>query len=304
MKALIIGYGSIGVRHARILEMLGCKVGVVSRRNVTVAERFESLKQAILNWQPDYVVVANRTDEHLATINQLSRLKYRGRLLVEKPLSEVAAGLPEYLFSHAAVAYNLRCHPIIKALKKKVEALTGIVAANIYTGSYLPEWRPERDYRESYSACKAKGGGVLRDLSHELDYAGFLFGPWKRLTARGGNSCALEIDSDDHYSIMMETQKVPLVTIHINYIDRLHARQIRIAAAKESIHADLISNTLTINDQTKHFPMDRDSTYAEQHRALIQGRIERLCSLEEGMTVMETIAAAEHSSETATWIER
>ena len=31
-KALVIGYGSIGSRHARLLDELGCEVGVVSQR--------------------------------------------------------------------------------------------------------------------------------------------------------------------------------------------------------------------------------------------------------------------------------
>lgn len=304
MKTLVIGYGSIGSRHTRILETLGYRAAVVSRREVDVTMRFSNLKAALSDWKPDYVVVANRTDEHFKTVNDLIYAGYRGRLLIEKPLFKIGAKLPPHRFSHAVVAYNLRCHPLIKALKKKIDTMTGLVTAHIHTGSYLPDWRPKRDYRDSYSASKKEGGGVLRDLSHELDYAGFLFGTWKRLTARGGNSGSLEIDSEDHYSIMMETQKVPLVAIHINYLDRIPARQIRITAADESIHADFMSNTLTINGRSDYLPVDRDDTYTEQHRRIIEGRTTPLCSLEEGMEIMETIAAAEHAAQTTTWIER
>ena len=32
------------------------------------------------------------------------------------------------------------------------------------------------NYLKSYSASKSKGGGVLLDLSHEIDYINWLFG--------------------------------------------------------------------------------------------------------------------------------
>ena len=304
MKVLVIGFGSIGSRHIRILATLGCRVAVVSRREVNVPLRFPSLKVALLDWQPDYVVVANRTDEHFETINDLICFNYRGRLLVEKPLFKTAEKIPPYNFSHAVVGYNLRCHPVIQKLKTRIDTMEGIVTVHIYAGSYLPHWRPERDYRESYSASKEKGGGVLRDLSHELDYAGFLFGPWKRLTAAGKNSGVLEINSEDHYSILMEMSNGCFVSIHINYLDRIPTRQIRITAASTSIHADLIANTLTVNERSEHFPMDSDDSYAEQHRAIIEGRTKQLCRLDEAMDVLITIEAAEQAARTTTWIEQ
>ena len=42
--------------------------------------------------------------------------------------------------------------------------------------SYLPHWRPEKDYRTSVSAIPSLGGGALRELSHEFDYLLELFG--------------------------------------------------------------------------------------------------------------------------------
>ena len=59
--------------------------------------------------------------------------------------------------------------------------LGDIYFAQIEAGQYLPLWR-ERDYTESYSAHKSKGGGVALDLSHEIDYMRYLFGnpcSWK-----------------------------------------------------------------------------------------------------------------------------
>ena len=62
--------------------------------------------------------------------------------------------------------------------------------------SYLPHWR-DCDYRQNYSAKKNLGGGVLLDLSHEIDLAFYLFGKLKLEFAQNFKISELDIDSDD-----------------------------------------------------------------------------------------------------------
>ena len=304
MKSLVVGFGSIGQRHARLLRELGCDVAVVSSRTSPDFKTFPALPQALSAWSPGYVVVANPTHAHLDTLQVLIRQGFKGRVLVEKPLFKDAAPLPPHEFSMAAVAYNLRCHPVILRLKDRIRSCPDLVAASLYTGSYLPDWRPGRDYRESYSASKARGGGVLRDLSHELDYATLLFGPWTRLTAKGGCSGTLGIDSDDHFTLVMETAAVPVLTLHVNYLDRIPARQIRVTAGQHTFHADLMANTLAVDGETEAFSLERDDTYRQQHRLMLAGDTGILCDFEQGLAVMETIAAAEKAAQAHTWETR
>lgn len=304
MKVLVIGYGSIGQRHVRILGELGCRVAVVSRRAVSFSPCFETVKDAMTGWSPDYVVVASRTHEHGKVVQDLVRYGFQGNVLIEKPLFDKIAELPHHGFAHAAVAYNLRFHPLIIRLGEMLRPPVSIITANIHVGSYMPGWRPDTDYRKSYSAKRAEGGGVLRDLSHELDYSNLLFGSWRRLTAMGGRLGALEIDSDDAYSILMETELCPLVTIHMNYLDLTPRREISININKETIFVDLIGNTLRINDNGETYDVDRDETYRRQHLAMINGEPHGPCTIKEAMETMVTIEAVEKAALTGTWIKR
>lgn len=304
MKALVIGYGSIGQRHARLLTEMECEVAVVSRRSVDFSPHYFALVQVLADWQPGYVVVANRTNEHLGTLKTLGQHDFRGRLLLEKPLFDRVSELPNHSFSLVAVAYNLRCHPLLMTLKSLLDDSAQLVTANIYVGSYLPDWRPDTDYRQSYSAIKAQGGGVLRDLSHELDCALWLFGSWRRLTASGGRLSPLEIDSDDAYTLLMETQRCPLVSIDMNYLDRVPRREILVNTAQHTIRVDLINNTIAIDGVQDSVTVARDDTYRAEHQAMLTGNAEGLCTLDEAMETLVTIEAAEHAAASHIWIER
>ena len=175
MKTLVIGYGSIGSRHYRLLSELGCDVRVLSKHNLGMKNCFFDLSQA-LSWEPEYIIIANETAKHYQTLQSLFNNQYKnGIILVEKPLFNQLEVLPKVQLSHVFVAYNLRFHPILQEIKKAIQT-EKIISAQIYVGQYLPEWRPDKDYRKSYSAEKALGGGVLRDLSHELDYMNWFFG--------------------------------------------------------------------------------------------------------------------------------
>jgi len=171
MKVLVIGFGSIGQRHSRILIEIGCEVAVLSRRSIDFAPHFTDLKIALKDYKPGYVVIANRTNEHLQTLEDLIANDFSGHLMVEKPLFHQLSKVSSNSFNKTAVAYNLRSHILLKKLKRFLENAGQLITANIYVGSYLPNWRVNIDYTQSYSAKKSEGGGVLRDLSHELDYA-------------------------------------------------------------------------------------------------------------------------------------
>jgi predicted dehydrogenase len=66
--ALVVGYGSIGQRHARVLTEMGCALSVVSRRPRAGIRCFADVATAVEQDRPDYVVVANETSAHASTV--------------------------------------------------------------------------------------------------------------------------------------------------------------------------------------------------------------------------------------------
>ena len=303
MKALVIGYGSIGQRHTRLLEELGHQVAVFSRRSIERPLRYSHLEEALLKWQPDYVVIANRTSEHYEVLKIIFETEFRGLVLVEKPLFDKYIKVPQNHFSKIAVAYNLRFHPLLQQLKQIVESASKILTVNVYVGSYLPDWRAQIDYRKSYSASKQAGGGVLRDLSHELDYISWIFGDWQSLTAIGGKISSLDINSDDAYCLLLETKCCPLVSINMNYLDRVPRREIAVNTDDQTIHINLVQNTITINTTQRAIKLERDTTYIAEHQAMLEGNFNTLCSLKEASKTLLTIEAAEQAARLQTWIK-
>jgi predicted dehydrogenase len=304
VKVLVIGFGSIGQRHSRILKEIGCEVAVLSRRTIDFAPHFPDLKIALRDFQPEYVVVANRTNEHLQTLEDLIANGFSGYLLIEKPLFHQLSKVPSNSFSNTAVAYNLRSHILLKKLKSFLKNAGQLITANIYVGSYLPSWRVNTDYTQSYSAKKSEGGGVLRDLSHEFDYVSWLFGSWQRLTASGGTLSDLEIDSGDAYTVLMETQYCPLVSIHMNYLDRTPCREILVNTQKHTIRVDFLKNIIAIDGVEELISVSSDDSYRSQHQSMLAGNIEELCSLEEAFDTLVTIEAVEKAAFLHKWIER
>lgn len=303
MKTLIVGYGSIGSRHERLLRELGCQTAVVSSRNIEISNLYTSVPEALDAIRPDYVIIANKTNQHSETLRELIQKGFNGIVLVEKPVYHTFIEMPRHNFKNIFVAYNLRLHPIIQRLSNFI-ANERVLSTHVSVGQYLPDWRSGTDYRKIYSANAQEGGGVLRDLSHELDYVNWLLGGWERMAALGGHYSRLEITSDDIYAILMVARKCPVVTIQMNYLEKEPRRSININTDDHSVEADLIKCTIKINGTIDTMTIDKDQTYRSMHKAVLSENFDGLCSFEEGLEVVGMIQAAEQSMMQKAWVVR
>lgn len=299
-SCIVIGFGSIGKRHSTILEKLGHRVAVVSRREINYPNAYKDVTLAIKKENPDYIIIANETNQHEQTLLEIQATGFDKKILVEKPLYS-RLPIQQNTFSHLYVGYNLRFHPLVQALYDKINN-TKIISAQAYVGQYLPSWRPGTDYTKSYSASWEKGGGVIRDLSHELDYLTFLFGDWREMVTLGGKFSDLHIESDDHFSFIYSTNKVPLIALQMNYLDHINQRFLIVNTNKSSYKLDFIQNTMQINDKVIQYENERDDTYRLQHLAVLNGETKYLCTYEEGLNIVNFIKKSFISSKEKRWV--
>jgi predicted dehydrogenase len=258
MKALVVGGGSIGSRHLRNLRKLGIEHLSLAetdsaRREAAAAALlvtgFSSLHQG-LEWSPDVVVVATPTHLHVEQTLQVVRGGFP--VFVEKPLSHTAAGVAELADVvekkrlTSLVGCNMRFHPGPAKVKKLLEqeALGKILFARIHTGSYLPEWRPESDYRQNYAARIETGGGCVLDCIHEIDLARWYLGEMESVYCCAGHLSSLEIETEDVAVLVCRHASGAISEIHLDYVQRTYERGCQIVGELGSVSWDFNSKAV------------------------------------------------------------
>ena len=288
MNVVIVGLGSIGSRHARLLAEAH-DVSVVSRRPQCEYPQFASINSALASDDTDYVVIASPTEYHFEHLNELSQLGFGGLVLIEKPLFDDGRRIPPLNVIRAGVGYNLRFHPVIDKVRHTVLGAEGVQHAEFVVGQHIEDWRPGRDYRTTYSARLDRGGGVIRDLSHEIDLARYIFGELEVLDCNTGRRGSVEVDGPHEVIVRASASSCPDISITMNCLDRPARRSIRVDLGSESVSADLLTGRFDKSGSGASFSIDRDYTYRLLHEAVISGRDDRLATLWDGEAVMNII---------------
>jgi len=285
----VIGFGSIGSRHARILRDFGHDVYVVSARENKDFPRLSSLAELLKFHSPEYLVIASPTSRHLEDLSELSRQRFNGLILVEKPLIHQSVPIPPLATTQVAIGYNLRFHPLTQLLKNTVNTYKHVTSAVFYAGQLLTKWRPERDYRNTSSAKRSMGGGLLRDLSHELDLASFLFGELLDFDITSNRSGLLEVDGPDSLDITATTHTCERLEIHLNYLDEPAQRTTTLIANGQTTTADFIHNIWKQDDVMTTIDVQRDDTYRAMHQALLSGDLKTCATFDDGLRIVQLI---------------
>lgn len=250
----VLGCGSIGGRHLRNLGELGCMELVAFDPNPQVGETVArgsgitvtaSIDQ-IWERSPSIVLITAPTNRHIELA--LAAAQTSCHLFIEKPLSHTLENLDTVIKEVerrglvSMIGCNMRFHPGPAQVKRWLnDGIIGeIMSARIQTGSYLPRWRPQQDYRSSYSASQEWGGAVL-DCIHEIDLALWLLGEGEVAAAVTRPASTLELKTDGLSEIILEHQGGAVSSVHLNFVQRNYHRSIQVIGSEGTIDWDFNS---------------------------------------------------------------
>ena len=261
MKALVVGFGSIGKRHINnLLKIPNIMViictkrkDVTNRKNCIVSDSLEKC----ISQNPDFAIVSNVTSLHAKTVLKLANAGID--IFVEKPLSNSIIGIKNLIDVVrkkkliSMVGCNFRFHECIQKIKQIIDKgeVGRVICIKVESGSYLPNWHPYEDYKKSCASRNDLGGGVVLTCIHEIDYLYWFFGNVKEVVSITGKYSDLEITTEDLSSILMKFKNGVIAEIHLDYFQRPDFRSCKVIGTNGTIYWDSLKNQVRMYDVKK-----------------------------------------------------
>lgn len=285
ISCVVVGTGSIGQRHLKVLQTSGTVAifafPVRAQRRVELqAARIHTVE----NWAQvhelgvTHAIIATETRRHPADVQ--AALDAGCHVLVEKPMAVDAATalcswqLAKQLKQDLYVGCCMRFNQALNTFHTQLPLIGRIHSVRIECQSYLPDWHPQRPYKDSYSA-RYDEGGVLRDLVHEIDYACWLFGWADSVIAKVRTTKHLDIAAEDTADLLWETCNGIVVSITLDYLSRPARRQMRAFGELGTLEWDGLSGRVKLELAGKPAreiisTQTRDERYLAQDLAFIE----------------------------------
>ncbi len=283
MKTVFFGMGSIGQRHAELIhkkfkhDLYAFRSG---KSNVKLPDYVTELKSwnEVKKLKPDVAFITNPTSLHIDTAIKCAEIDCN--LFIEKPIDSKLKNLDKLLRIVKRkklvtyLAYNRRFHPVITELKKYfTKNEQGLSYGNKFlhlrsvNTSYYPDWRAG-DYKKRYTAIKKMGGGIVLDLSHEIDYTSYLLGNIKNMSGIYGKRGSVTVDSEDYADILVQTKSGP-GNIHLDFFSHKVENKIEINFENLTVIGDLSNSEISeVRNGNliakKQFPTERNISFENQ----------------------------------------
>ena len=267
MKLAVLGLGSAGRRHAENAPSVGTR-GL--RLRSACPGQCKSAEEAIE--AADAVVVASPSSLHAE--QALAALAAGKPTLVEKPLASTVEDAERVADAArdgvCGVAMNLRFHRGILGLRELLPELGAVRFVRSSFGYDLRLWRPGTDYRESYSARAALGGGILLDAIHELDYLLWLLGPVASVSAELDRVSDLEIDVEDTALLSLRFESGVLGAVDLNFVEPAYRRQCVIVGSEAVASWDWAAGTISVRRGDEERSVDVAYDVNDTYRAVLE----------------------------------
>ncbi len=322
-RLLVVGYGSIGQRHLRIARALLPETDIRVLRHQPCESTPEyadgcmsDLSDAIA-FAPQAAVICNPSTFHVPTAQPLAEAGVH--LLVEKPIAGTLYGLENLLTTCAArklvlmTAYNLRFVSSLREYRRQIQSgcIGRVISVRCEIGQNLLSWRPGADYRRGVSASRGLGGGVLLELSHEIDYLRWIFGEVAWVKASLSRQSDLEIDVEDTAHLILgfapdgDGRKL-ITNLSMDFVRHDANRQCLAIGEQGSLRWNGLTGVIDFFPAggvawapVFSRPPERDESYTlewEHFLACIRDGHTPLISGEDGLAVLSIIEAARRSA--------
>ena len=326
MKFLVIGYGSIGKRHAANVASIGHQAVLLrharGNENKDGFREYYSLDDVLENEKDiDGAIVCSPTTKHLDDVRQL--VSNNMPFLLEKPTThdlrstgEMKGIIESNTFTLYDIGFNLRYHPVIGFIKDFLPNVGKVYATKIYVGYYLPYWRKGIDYRESTSAKKELGGGVHVELAHDIDYALWLMGCPEKVVGYVNRVSDLDISTDDICSALLKYSDGSVAEVHLDYLSHKYLRGGQIIAENGTLEWQWNPAEGSVSyfdkegsDSKEIFATgpgyDFNATYIEELKHFIgtlNGSRKTRVNIDDAVETMKVIQAIEASDREEKWV--
>jgi len=329
-RLLIVGYGSIGRRHSRLARDLFPYAKIIVLRHKTCKElKNQYVDHCVTNlvdavkFKPQIAIIANPASHHMKISYSLAKLGIH--LLIEKPISNSSKDVIKLINickskkSILMVGYNLRYMESLTKFREilKKKTIGKILSVRSEVGSYLPTWRTGTDYKKSVSARKELGGGVLLELSHEIDYLIWLFGNVKWVNSKICRQSDLKIDTEDTAYITLGFSGINkkndiIANLNMDFIRHDTTRFCKVIGQLGTLYWNALDGSVklfekgadkwkTIYKKKNH----RDTTYISEWKHFIdciENNKKPLVDGKDGLEVIKIIEAIQKSSNTSSLV--
>lgn len=289
LSVLIVGTGSIGRRHARVLRSLGVSdlriaEPLAPQRAQAKAEGGFAAEYtdfaAGLADRPDAAFICTPPRLHVA---QASLALQRGvHVFCEKPLAETLAqvrGLRQAIRRSGrvfAVGYCMRHHEALSRAKRHLDAgrIGRLVSVRCRMGEHLPDVRP--DYRSLFTLREM---GAF-DLAHEIDLACWFAGqPVRRVKGMFGAYSDLGFTAPDLVELVIGFADRCLASVHLDFFGSPRMRATELIGTQGTIVVEYASwdeARLSLFDragrkwQTQRLKTERDHMFRAEDRMFLE----------------------------------
>ena len=265
-RILIVGLGSAGKKHLRLArELLPFSEIKILRHQETgeipeFSDGYVGTIEDAIEFAPQIAILANPSSFHVPIALELA--KTGTHILIEKPISSTTEHILELIEACKEygcvlqVGYNLRYSPSLQSFRELLQTrvIGNTLSVRCEVGQYLPSWRPGVDYRLGVSAKKDLGGGVLLELSHELDYLQWIFGniDWVRATLTRQSSLEIDVEDSAHLTlgfISKEDEFQLIGTLDMDFIRHDQTRTCTAIGSKGSLRWDGITGEVSFFEE-------------------------------------------------------